>query len=43
MSIKNNNLKKAKEKYEEAAENFKLYENKIRQAQGLALEMITLL
>lgn len=34
--FKNNNLKKAKEKYEEAAENFKLYENKIRQAQGLA-------
>ena len=34
--FKNNNFKKAKEKYEEAAENFKLYENKIRQAQGLA-------
>ena len=34
--FKNNNFKKAKEKYEEAAENFKLYQNKIRQAQGLA-------
>ena len=34
--FKNNNFKKAKEKYEEAAENFKLYQNKIKQAQGLA-------
>ena len=34
--FKNNNFEKAKEKYEEAAENFKRYQNKIKQAQGLA-------
>ena len=33
---KNKNFEKAREKYEEAAENFKLYQNKISQAQGLA-------
>lgn len=34
--FKNKNFEKAKEKYEEAAVNFKLYQNKIGQAQGLA-------
>lgn len=34
--FKNENFVKAKEKYEEAAINFKLYQNKIAKAQGLA-------
>lgn len=34
--FKNNNFAKAKEKYLEAEENFKLYDNKIMQSQGIA-------
>lgn len=34
--FKNNNFAKAKEKYIEAEENFKLYDNKIMQLQGIA-------
>lgn len=34
--FKNNNFPKAKEKYIEAEENFKLYDNKIMQLQGIA-------
>ena len=36
MSTLKTIILKAREKYLEAAENFKLYQNKIRQAQGLA-------